>query len=50
MGVFNTIGGEACTGKGADRGLVWLMRCGVCQEVWLSGEIRGMYLGQNVRS
>ena len=38
-----------CTGKSADGGLVWL-RYGMCQEVWLNREIRGMYLGQNVRS
>ena len=43
-------GGEACTGKDVDRGLMWLVRCGVCQEEWLNGEIREMYLGWNVRS
>ena len=45
MGAFNTMGGEACTGKDVDRGLMWLVRCGVCQEEWLNGEIREMYLG-----
>ena len=41
MGVFNTMEGEACTGRSADGGQVWLGRCGVCQEVWLNGGDQG---------